>query len=65
MSHFKSQDEIPMSGRTITSQFFRNPKITIEKIFANMPMFGECHVGKTLVDAQVEPTYSVEALHLS
>jgi hypothetical protein len=25
---------------------FQNPKITTEIFFANMPMFGECHIGK-------------------
>jgi hypothetical protein len=47
MSHLKSRDEIPMRGEDCNIPVFQNPKITTEKIFANMPMFGECHIGKT------------------
>jgi hypothetical protein len=47
MSHFKSWDEIPMRGRTVTSRFFQNPKIATKNVFANKPMSVECHIAKT------------------
>jgi hypothetical protein len=33
--------------QSVTSQFFCIPKITTEIFFANMPIFVECHIGKT------------------